>query len=110
MSHWHGILIIPPDTLDIEKKATEILAHFDMNKEVEPHKEYFPMWQVNAWKKQLTTDDLAIVAKHIETSTGYGKYGEGTSLDENGLYWNTNRNSVGQWDNWCYSGGENMIG
>lgn len=108
--HWGGLVLLPADAEDIDAKVTALLAPYDLNVEVEPHKAYFSFHLMNGWKLRYGTSDPAELAELIINLrlTPFGR--EIIGFDEGGVYRIDTFNTEGHWDYWQYSRGYWMFG
>lgn len=108
MTHFLAIVLISPDETSPQSKIEELIAPYYTWCEVRPYREYFPEVTIRAWAEKFQTgDDLVALLEHVRASPGPFRE---AMLDEKGMYYITSVNPRGRWDNWCYSGGEHMLG
>ncbi|MBD2593640.1 hypothetical protein H6G74_04760 [Nostoc spongiaeforme FACHB-130] len=111
MAHFNALVIIPPDTSDIEAKVKELMYPYYSNLEVEPYKEYLSpeelQQEINYLKTlsqqeieklaadwEVNSDDLENLAKmNLEWFEGMID-----GIDEKGEYKIYTHNPQGKWD------------
>mgnify|MGYP001794373145 FL=1 len=115
MTHFIALIILHPDTNNIQKKVAELLNPYYSELEVEPYKEYLNQKEFQAEIEHLSTlsqeyiDKLAIeyelsgenIIEDLARINLYWYEEDVAGIDEHGEYQITTYNPQGKWD--CYS-------
>lgn len=104
MSHFNACVLVKKGESNPEqmvKKANDMLANFDINKEVEPHKYYVEIEEIQRMAKSYGIDtknlpaNLPALAEKLEDWNG-----DKGGVDESGLYGFSTENPDGHIDAW----------
>ncbi len=114
MAHFTTLVLLPPDTTDVEKKVIDLLIPYYSELKVEPYKEYLNRAEVEKEVEYLSTlsrENLEELAADYEVSSddleSLAKLNldwddnEVAGIDKHGSYRMTTINSQGKWD--CYT-------
>ena len=100
MSYFNVCVLLPRNgstPKQMEDKASDMLAKFDINKEVEPYKTYVEAKEIQRMAEHFGIDSTnlsALAEKYVEWN------GEKGGVDENGLYVISTKNPEGYVDSW----------
>ena len=100
MSHFNACVLVKRNGANLDQmaqKASDVLANFDINKEVEPYKYYIEEDQIQRMAKHYGIDpaNLTALAEKLEDWDG-----DKGGVDETGLYGTSTKNPVGHTDYW----------
>lgn len=114
MAHFKTLVLLPPNTSDIEKKVIDLISPYYSELKVEPYKEYLNRVQVEKEVKYLSNlprENIEKLAAEYEVSSddleSLAKFNldwddnEVAGIDEYGSYRMTTINPQGKWD--CYT-------
>lgn len=100
MSHFNVCILVRKNgsnTEQLAQKANEMLANFDINKEVEPYKHYIEADEIQRMAKHYGIDPTNLPALSEKLEDWDGDKGR---VDETGLYGISTKNPDGHTDYW----------
>ena len=123
MTNFTALIILPPDTNNIQKKVAELLNPYYSELEVEPYKEYLNQKEFQAEIEHLSTlsqeyiDKLAIeyeisgenIIEDLARINLYWYEEDVAGIDEHGEYQITTYNPQGKWDWYSFIEAEESI-
>jgi hypothetical protein len=100
MSHFNACVLIKRDGLSLDQmgqRASDMLANFDINKEMPPYKYYVKADEIQSMAKSYKIDstNFSALAEKLEDWNG-----DKGGVDENGLYGISTNNPDGHIDYW----------
>jgi hypothetical protein len=93
--HSHVYVLLPANTTDILGQTRLLLAPFDQNLELAPHKRHITENNVQFFKEKHGTNDLRVLAEKLQRD-----FHEEFGVDDLGLFEITTFNEMGKWDYW----------
>ena len=123
MTHFTALIILPPDTNNIQEKVAELLNPYYSELDVEPYKEYLNQAQLQTeieYLSTLSTEDIDKLAIKYELSGEnviedlakiniYWYEEDVAGVDEHGEYQITTYNPQSKWDWYRFIAAEESI-
>jgi hypothetical protein len=91
------IVLVSPETRDIEQEVARLMEPYELNLPVQPYKEAVPQEEIDFLADcfDLDPNNLEVMLAEVRNETGFECW-----IEDGALYWMTTDNPKGRWDSY----------